>query len=75
LDGGRELVVRFNRTKAPKGNDVIRWTFQEVLLYDLYATDLPGEIEVRDAKTRAVLESHPFTATLEGVFHDSVGKK
>jgi hypothetical protein len=75
LDGGRELVFRFDRTKAPKGADVIRWTFQDVLLYDLHATDLPGEIEVRDAKTKAVLESHPFSATLEGVFHDSLGKK
>lgn len=74
-DGGRELVIRFDRTNAPKGDDVATWTFQHRLLYDLYATELTGEVQVRDAKTKAILESRPFTATLEGVFHDSLRKK
>jgi hypothetical protein len=75
LEDGKEIVVSFNLTKAPRGEGVIRWLFRSDLLYDLYATELPGVLVVREKATNKVLNSVDFAATLEGVFYDKLDPK
>lgn len=75
LDAERELVVRLDIRKAPRGDGIITWSFQNSLLYDLNVMELEGVVEVRNKLTQDVLQTRPLTASLEGVYYETLKKK
>lgn len=74
-EDGKEIVVRIDTSRVPRGAGRVYWTFQNTLLYDLYTGELPGVVEVRDRVSKKVSSSLELVAAFEGVSYEKASDK